>query len=194
MAVLPSLAALRAFEATFRLGGLARAAAELNVSTRAVSHQVRGLEDNLGTRLLDRPTGVGGVCVTPTGARLLAAASGALSLLEEACEEIWGISRRLTVSANVRSRCGWRGGWRSSQRSIPRRRSTAIIPGHFVGDDRSSTVCRTRQGDANREQERAPYNSQILRQIIFKMTAMRRGDFPPMCDNAAPTRPSPSVG
>jgi hypothetical protein len=27
-------------------------------------------------------------------------------------------------------------------------------------------------------------NSQILRQIIFKMTAMRRSDFPPMCDNA----------
>lgn len=38
------------------------------------------------------------------------------------------------------------------------------------------------------------HSAQILRQIIFKMTAMRRGDFPPMCDNAAPTRPSPSVG
>jgi len=101
MAALPSLAALRAFEATVRLGGLARAAAELNVSTSAVSHQLRGLEDSLGTRLLDRRTGVGGVCVTPTGARLLAAVSAALSLLEEACDEIGGISRRLTVSANV---------------------------------------------------------------------------------------------
>ena len=40
----------------------------------------------------------------------------------------------------------------------------------------------------------APDNSQILRPVIFKMTATRRGDFPPMCDNAAPTRPSPSVG
>src|SRR5262249_30887185 len=79
----------------------ARAAAELNVSTSAVSHQLRGLEDSLGTRLLDRRTGVGGVCVTPTGARLLAAASGALLLLEEACEEISGISRRLTGSAHV---------------------------------------------------------------------------------------------
>jgi hypothetical protein len=29
--------------------------------------------------------------------------------------------------------------------------------------------------------------------ILSKMTAMRRGDFPPMNDNAA-TRPSPSVG
>jgi DNA-binding transcriptional LysR family regulator len=101
VASLPSLAALRAFEATVRLGGLARAATELNISTSAVSHQLRGLEDSLGTRLLERRTGVGGVSVTPTGARLVAAASGALSLLEEACVEIRGISRRLTVSANV---------------------------------------------------------------------------------------------
>jgi hypothetical protein len=27
------------------------------------------------------------------------------------------------------------------------------------------------------------------RQIIFKMTAMRRGDFPPMCDNARARAP-----
>ena len=101
MAALPSLAALRAFEATVRLGGLARAAGELTVSPSAVSHQLRGLEDSLGTRLLDRRTGIGGVCVTPAGARLLTAAREALSLLEEACEEIGGISRRLTVSANV---------------------------------------------------------------------------------------------
>lgn len=101
MITLPPLAALRAFEATVRLGGLARAATELNVTTSAVSHQLRALESSLGTRLLERSTGVGGVKVTPAGAKLLAAASGALSLLDEACSEIRGITRRLTVSADI---------------------------------------------------------------------------------------------
>ena len=107
MPVIPPLAALRAFEATARLGGFARAAAALNVSTSAVSHQIRGLEENLGVRLLERSTGVGGVRVTPAGARLLAAASGALGLLEDACAEIRGTSQLLTVSANVSLSTMW---------------------------------------------------------------------------------------
>lgn len=101
MATLPPLAALRAFEATVRLGGLARAATELNISTSAVSHQLRGLEESLGIRLLERSSGVGGIRVTPAGARLLSATSGALSLLDEACSAIRGTAKRLTVSANV---------------------------------------------------------------------------------------------
>jgi LysR family transcriptional regulator, glycine cleavage system transcriptional activator len=64
---LPPLAALRAFETTARLGGLARAAAALNVSTSAVSHQIKGLEESLGVRLLERSTGVGGIRVTAAG-------------------------------------------------------------------------------------------------------------------------------
>lgn len=107
MATLPPLAALRAFETTARLGGLARAAAELNVSTSAVSHQIRGLEESLGVRLLERGTGVGGVRVTPAGTKLLAAATSALALLEDACSDIRGITRRLTVSANVSLSTMW---------------------------------------------------------------------------------------
>jgi LysR family glycine cleavage system transcriptional activator len=82
MVTLPPLAALRAFEATARLGGLARAAIELNITTSAISHQLRRLEESLGTRLLERSTGASGIRVTPAGARLLSAARGALSLLE----------------------------------------------------------------------------------------------------------------
>lgn len=107
MVTLPPLAALRAFEATVRLGGLARAATELNVTTSAVSHQLRALESSLGTRLLERSTGVGGIKVTPAGAKLLAAASGALSLLDDACSEIRGITRRLTVSADISLSTMW---------------------------------------------------------------------------------------
>lgn len=107
MPALPSLAAIRAFEATLRLGGLARAAAELHVSTSAVSHQIRTLESLLGTSLLERSTGVGGVRATPAGARLLGAASGALDLLEDACAEIRRVRHRLTVSANPSFSAMW---------------------------------------------------------------------------------------
>jgi DNA-binding transcriptional LysR family regulator len=100
---LPPLAALRAFEATARLGGFARAAAELNVSTSAVSHQIRALEESLGARLLDRGTGIGGVSVTEPGEKLLRAAQEALGLLGAACADIrvQRGRRRLTVSANA---------------------------------------------------------------------------------------------
>ena len=84
-----------------RLGGFARAAAELNVSTSAVSHQIRSLEESLGARLLERSTGIGGIRLTPAGSSLLPAARDALSLLEDACAQIKGVARRLTVSANV---------------------------------------------------------------------------------------------
>jgi LysR family glycine cleavage system transcriptional activator len=107
MPTLPPLAALRAFEATARLGGLARAAAALNVSTSAVSHQIKGLEESLGVRLLDRGTGVGGIRVTLAGTKLLAAASSALTLLEDACSEIRGSTKQLTVSANVSLSTMW---------------------------------------------------------------------------------------
>jgi LysR family glycine cleavage system transcriptional activator len=107
MPTLPPLAALRAFEATARLGGLARAAAALNVSTSAVSHQIKGLEESLGVRLLDRGTGVGGIRVTLAGTKLLAAASSALTLLEDACSDIRGTTKQLTVSANVSLSTMW---------------------------------------------------------------------------------------
>ncbi len=100
MADIPPLATLRAFEAAARLGGFARAAAELNVSTSAVSHQIRGLEERLGARLLERSVGTGGVSVTQAGQHLLAATIEALDLLQDACSEVRGIPRPLTISAN----------------------------------------------------------------------------------------------
>ncbi len=48
---LPPLKAVRAFEACYRLGSYTRAAASLNVRQPAISHQIRLLEDDLGTRL-----------------------------------------------------------------------------------------------------------------------------------------------
>jgi len=51
---LPPLSALRPFEAAARLESFSRAAEELHLTHGAVSHQVRGLEDHLGTALFTR--------------------------------------------------------------------------------------------------------------------------------------------
>jgi len=51
---LPPLSALRAFEATARLNSFGRAAAELNVTPAAISHQIHALEEDLGVRLFHR--------------------------------------------------------------------------------------------------------------------------------------------
>jgi LysR family transcriptional regulator, glycine cleavage system transcriptional activator len=106
----PPLNALRAFEAAVRLGGFARAASELNVSTSAISHQIRALEEALGARLVERSTGIGGIRLTAAGERLLPAASGALSLIGAACDDIRGVARPLTVSANAPFSSMWLAG------------------------------------------------------------------------------------
>ncbi|WP_374354896.1 transcriptional regulator GcvA [Chitinimonas sp.] len=67
---LPSLPALRAFEAAARSGSVARAAEELFVTPGAVSHQIKSLEDQLGYALFVRQGR--GVMLTPEGRRLAA--------------------------------------------------------------------------------------------------------------------------
>ena len=51
---LPSLRALRAFEASVRCGGFALAAAQLRLTPSAVSHQIKLLEEELGVTLFYR--------------------------------------------------------------------------------------------------------------------------------------------
>lgn len=53
---MPPLSALRAFEAAARHLSFTRAAAEMNVTPGALSHQIRGLEAFLGVRLFERQT------------------------------------------------------------------------------------------------------------------------------------------
>ena len=79
---LPSLAALRAFEATARTGGFSAAARELNVTHAAVAQQVRALERALGPALVRREGA--GLAVTGEGARLAAALSEGFGTIAEA--------------------------------------------------------------------------------------------------------------
>lgn len=77
-----SLDDLAAFVAVARHRSFARAAVERGVSASALSHAVRGLEERLGVRLLNRTTR----SMTPTaaGERLLAQLGPALAAVDEA--------------------------------------------------------------------------------------------------------------
>ena len=65
----PPLHTLQAFVAVAREKNLTRAAAQMNLTVSALSHQMRALEERLGRKLLER--GPRGVSLTPHGARLL---------------------------------------------------------------------------------------------------------------------------
>ena len=86
---LPSLKALRAFEAVVRHRSASKAADELHVSPGAVGHQIRSFENEIGFRLFDRSAGE----MTPT--------AGALEIanqVRDGFDQIFGAVRRLRLS------------------------------------------------------------------------------------------------
>lgn len=79
---LPSLAYLRAFEATARHLSFTRAGSELNLTQTAISHRIRSLEELMGTRLFDRDRG--DVRLTAMGRDYLETVRTALATLSQA--------------------------------------------------------------------------------------------------------------
>lgn len=79
---LPPLNPLRAFEAAARHGSLTKAAAELNVTHGAVSHQVRALEATLDVKLFERAGQK--LRLSPHGAELLPTLSSAFDSIAAA--------------------------------------------------------------------------------------------------------------
>src|SRR2546425_2105593 len=93
---LPSLNALRAFEAAARHLSLTLAGRELHVTQSAVSHQVQNLEDELGIELFQRlPRSLR---LTPAGEAVAAAARDAFGRIEEAARAVDRRAARLCVS------------------------------------------------------------------------------------------------
>ena len=79
---------LRIFEAVARLGGMSRAAAELNTVQSNVTARIRLLEEELGAPLFERHSR--GVTLTAAGRRLLPYAASARQLFEEARRAVRG--------------------------------------------------------------------------------------------------------
>ncbi|MEM7710530.1 MAG: LysR family transcriptional regulator [Pseudomonadota bacterium] len=83
---LPSLSALRAFEAAARCGSLSAAARELNVTHAAIAGHVRKLEAFFSTVLLTRAGQ--GMEPTPEGALLARGLSDGFATLTTACRDL----------------------------------------------------------------------------------------------------------
>ena len=83
---IPSLPALRAFEAAARLGSISGAAEELHVTHSAISQQVKGLEDALGVKLFGRSGR--NVVLTSAGRELALGANEALRAMARTTRQV----------------------------------------------------------------------------------------------------------
>lgn len=96
---LPSLLALRCFEAAARLENFSRAADELHLTHGAVSRAVRLLEEDLGVALFERRNRR--VFLNEAGRKLSRAVGDGLGLMRQACGELRAstrLARPLTLS------------------------------------------------------------------------------------------------
>jgi LysR family transcriptional regulator, glycine cleavage system transcriptional activator len=106
--VLPSLNALKAFEAAARHESLTLAAAELNVAHAAISRHIRTLESSLRVALFER-TGRG-VILTEEGRMLARSLTEAFDLIANATSRYARSPRRrqrLTISSDVALATHW---------------------------------------------------------------------------------------
>jgi LysR family glycine cleavage system transcriptional activator len=102
---LPSLPALRVFEAAARHLSFTKAAQELNVTQAAVSHQIRALEEQLGIALFRRTTRR--LALTWEGQRLQPAASEAFETLRRALADIGRGEQVLSITTTPSFGARW---------------------------------------------------------------------------------------
>jgi LysR family glycine cleavage system transcriptional activator len=104
---LPTLSWLRAFEAAARTSSFSAAAAELRLTSGAISYQIRALESHLGYALFERlPRGVR---LTPMGVAYLPPVRRAFEQLADSTVGLFGGSERgaVTVHAPVSLAALW---------------------------------------------------------------------------------------
>lgn len=104
---IPSLNWLRVFEAAARVENFARAAKLLNMSTSAVSQQIKALESHLGTDLFER--GPRQVALTDAGHAFLPAVRQSLTTVEETADSLFRRDRdnTLTLQADLILTTAW---------------------------------------------------------------------------------------
>lgn len=104
---LPSLHALRAFEAAARHRSFTLAAQELHVTQGAVSHQIKALEEQLGRPLFDRLPNQ--LRLTRPGQAYLAALSEAFDRIERATAllDATRLGQRLAISSSPNFSAKW---------------------------------------------------------------------------------------
>ncbi|WP_202944293.1 LysR substrate-binding domain-containing protein [Colwellia psychrerythraea] len=102
---LPPLNSIRVFDAAARLGSFKKAAEELHVTPTAISHQIKTLEEALGTLLFVRKTRV--IQLTPEGKLLAETAYNILQQLTNTISEISNTKNIITVSTTSSFAAMW---------------------------------------------------------------------------------------
>lgn len=104
---LPSLRGLQAFDAIARLGNLAASAHSLGITPSAISHRIRGLEQELGVNLLRRTSN--GLRLTEAGRRYRSDVEDAFAQLARATNDLLGadFSQPLTISLTSEFGARW---------------------------------------------------------------------------------------
>ncbi len=147
---LPSLNGLRAFEAAARHLSFTRAAAELNVTQTAISHQIRRLEEQLGMRLFLRRNRA--LLLTQEAEGYLPAVRAAFEDLRRATERLRRPDRGglLTVSTTASLAAKWlvtrAAGFQEAYPGIEVRITTSS---HLVDFQREEVDMAVRYGHGN---------------------------------------------
>jgi len=102
---LPQLNSIRVFEATARLSSFKMAAEELNVTPTAVSHQIRNLEEKLGTLLFERKTRA--IELTPEVLQLAQVSHQALQQIASTLEDISRVQTVLNITTTSSFAAMW---------------------------------------------------------------------------------------
>lgn len=92
----PTLSALRAFEATARLGSLRSAAVELGIDHAIVSRHVRDVQHELGVKLLERVSNR--YTLTETGKFFADKIGSAFKILDEAVAQVRAAAKQSVLS------------------------------------------------------------------------------------------------
>ena len=100
-----SLNAVRVFVVVARTGSLTAAGAELNVTSSAVSHQLKKLEDELGVSFFRR--GNNTVSLTEAGQRFYREVAPAIGLIEHAAQALYRDETEITVQASTSLAVRW---------------------------------------------------------------------------------------
>ena len=100
-----SLNAIRVFAIVARTGSLTAAGAELGVTSGAVSHQLKKLEDELGVSLFSR--GNNTVSLTDVGRRFYQEVAPAIGLIERSADALYRDESEISVHATTSLALRW---------------------------------------------------------------------------------------
>lgn len=100
-----SLNAIRVFAIAARTGSLTAAGAELGVTSGAVSHQLKKLEDELGVSFFRR--GNNTVSLTEVGRRFFEEVAPAIGLIERSAEALYRDENEISVHATTSLALRW---------------------------------------------------------------------------------------